>query len=102
MSSEGLAELSPREMSHDQLWAEVDRLRSLVGPSEDSYLELREQALTAGDAARHAEQMVGRLRGEIAVLEVELRRARQDQEWIRRIVFRLPVTVLRRLRIVPR
>lgn len=63
-----------------QLRAEIDRLRELVGPSEQSYVDLRHELLAVRDAARGAQATAGSLRGQIAELEVALSRARQDQE----------------------
>jgi hypothetical protein len=68
------------------LQAEVDRLRSLVGPSEQSYDDLRQDLLAARDVARGAEAEAGVLRGQLAELNVELARARQDQEYFQRMV----------------
>jgi predicted nucleic acid-binding Zn-ribbon protein len=69
-----------------QLRSEVERLRVLVGPTEASYDDLRQDLLAARDAARDAEAAAGRLRGEVAELNVALVRARQDQEHLHRIV----------------
>ena len=68
------------------LRTEVDRLRSLIGPSERSYVQLREDLLAASDVARGAEAAAGTLRGEVAALHVELVRARQDQDQFLRLV----------------
>lgn len=63
---------------------ELDRLRSLVGPSERSYAALRDDAERARDAAKEAIEAAGRLRGELAEMSVELARARQDQDTLQR------------------
>lgn len=68
------------------LRAEVERLRELVGPSEQTYQDLRRDLLAARDVAKGAEAAAGVLRGQIAELHVELARARQDQDHLQRIV----------------
>jgi len=65
---------------------ELERLRALVGPSEDSYAKLRQDVLGARDAARAAEAEAGRLRARILVLEADVARARRDFVWFRRFV----------------
>jgi predicted nucleic acid-binding Zn-ribbon protein len=70
----------------DELRAEVERLRALVGPSEASYDDLRQDLLAARDAAKGAEAAAGVLRGQVAELHVALARARQDQEQFQRMV----------------
>lgn len=67
--------------------AEIERLRDLVGPSEQSYEALRLELFAARDAVRGAEAEVGTLKGTIAELEVALVRARQDQDHFQRILF---------------
>jgi predicted nucleic acid-binding Zn-ribbon protein len=74
----------PSELS--ELRAEVERLRVLVGPTEASYDDLRQDLLAARDVAKGAEATAGALRGEVAELNVALARARQDQEHLHRIV----------------
>lgn len=69
------------------LRAEIDRLRELVGPSEQSYADLRHELLAARDAARGAEAAAGSLRGQMAELHVALNRAQQDQEHFQKTVF---------------
>lgn len=74
------------EESIDELRAEVERLRALVGPSELSYTELQQDVLAARDVAKGAEAAAGVLRGQVAELHVALARARQDQEHFQRMV----------------
>ena len=69
-----------------ELRAEVERLRVLVGPSEQSYDDLRRDVLAARDAARGAEAAAGVMRGQVAELHAELARARQDQDHFQRLV----------------
>lgn len=68
------------------LRAEVARLRRLVGPSELSYDELRQDLLAARDLAKGAEAAAGVLRGQVAELQVAVARARQDQDHFQRMV----------------
>lgn len=80
---------------------ELDRLRALVGPTESSYVELRDQLAAAQDAVRAAEAENGRLRGRITELELDLHRARQDQFHLQRLALspvRRVVHAARRLR----
>ena len=69
------------------LRAEIDRLRDLVGPSEQSYIDLRRELLAARDAVQGAEAELGVHRGRIVELEVGLERAQQDQEHFQQIVY---------------
>ncbi len=71
----------------DALRAEIDRLRDLVGPSEQSYADLHQDLLAARDVAKGAEAAEGSYRGRLIELEVALARARQDQDHFQRIVF---------------
>jgi hypothetical protein len=57
------------------LRAEVERLRRLVGPCEQSYSDLRADVIAARDAARSAEQAAGELRGELTESYAALDRA---------------------------
>ncbi|MFZ8997337.1 MAG: hypothetical protein ACO225_04350 [Ilumatobacteraceae bacterium] len=84
--------------AHDDLLRELERLRALVGPCEMSYTDLQQDVLAARDAARGAEAAAGVLRGQLAVLEVELARARQDQEHFQRAVLDQTRSLFRRLR----
>lgn len=62
--------------------SELDRLRSLVGPSEKAYAELRADVEEAQRVARTAVVDLGGLRGRIVELETQLARARQEQEFL--------------------
>jgi hypothetical protein len=62
------------------LRAEVEHLRGLVGPDDRAYAELAADVSAARAAVREAEAEAGRLRGTIAEMQVQLVRARQDQE----------------------
>ena len=70
----------------DDLRAEGERRRALVGPSESSSLDLQQDVLAARDATKGAEAAAGVLRGRVAELDVALARARQDQDHFQRIV----------------
>jgi hypothetical protein len=59
---------------------EVQRLRTLVGPSEQSYEALRRDRDESMLVARDAQAELGKLRGENLDLRVQVLRARQDQE----------------------
>ena len=65
----------------DEAADELERLRELVGPSEASYVALREDRDQAVQVAKHALAEAGDLRGHIVDLSVQLSRARQDQEY---------------------
>ncbi len=65
------------------LRAEVDRLRALLGPSEESYVKLRLDVLGARDAAIGAEAELGRLKAYCQALEAETVRMKRDHEWLR-------------------
>jgi hypothetical protein len=64
--------------------SELDRLRALLGPSERSYETLRADVDHAETLARDAQHELGRQRGEMAELRVQLARARQDQDTFQR------------------
>jgi len=66
-----------------ELRAEVDRLRALIGPSEDAYLKLQLDVLGARDAAIAAEAEVGVQRGRNQLIETELARSQRDFIWLR-------------------
>lgn len=72
--------------TRDELLAEVARLRELVGPCEQSYVDLQQDLLAARDVARGAEAAAGVLRGQNAELHAALGRARQDQDHFQRLV----------------
>ena len=61
------------------LKAEIERLRALVGPSEESYNKLRLDLWAARDLAQGCEAEAGQLRGRVRALEAELVRATQDK-----------------------
>jgi len=67
---------------------EVARLRVLVGPSEESYEKLRLDVLAARDLAFAAESELGRLRGSVVALTVDVARLRRDHIWFRHQVVR--------------
>ena len=67
-----------------EMIAELERLRTLVGPSEVAYEALRADCDHAVRAARAAELEAGDLRGRIAEISVQLARARQDQDTLLR------------------
>ena len=74
----------------EQLRAEVARLRELVGPNEQSYVQLKMDVWAARDAVIGAEAESGILRGRIKTLDAELVRALREQRWIRaEIIHRL-------------
>jgi predicted nucleic acid-binding Zn-ribbon protein len=76
------------------LRVEIDRLRSLLGPSEESYQKLCLDVLAARDAALGAEAALGNVEGYCRSLEAEVTRLQRDQEWLRHEV----IARLRRLR----
>jgi hypothetical protein len=63
------------DASADPLRAEVERLRRLVGPCEQSYDDLRADLVAARHAAKSAEQAAGELRGELTEAYAALDRA---------------------------
>lgn len=76
------------------LRAEVQHLRELVGPSEQSYIDLQLAVLGARDAAIGAEAELGNMRGSYQSLGAEVARARRDQEWLNDAI----MTPIRKLR----
>lgn len=75
-----------------RLRAEVERLRALVGPSEDSYEKLTRDAIGARQAAMEAELDAGRARARVVELENEVRRWQRDFVWFRdSVTRRLPL-----------
>ena len=84
--------------------AELERLRTLVGPSELDYATLRADVDAASSQAKAAELEAGKLRAHVEQLSTDLWRARQDQDLIvRRREMTLPAylryRVVRRWRI---
>lgn len=94
MPEESRDEQSDQERELDALRAEVERLRGLVGPSEESYEKLRLDVLAARDAAKGAEAALGNAEGYARSLEAEVVRLQRDHEWFRAEV----VARLRRLK----
>jgi len=94
--------VSAEPASVEELQAEVDRLRKLVGPSEDDYVKLRLDVLAARDAAMGAEMELGAAKGSILALEANVVRLRRDHRWLRRAVVRRLVRVRGLLRSSPR
>jgi hypothetical protein len=88
-----MSESSPLDTDAQQrellaLRAEVERLRALVGPTEESYGKLRLDVLGARDAAIAAEAELGRARARISALETDVARYRRDFVLLRRLVIR--------------
>ena len=69
----------PPDVETEALRAEVERLRTLLGPTEESYMKLRLDLWAARDLAQGAEAEAGQLRGRVRALEAELVRAMQDK-----------------------
>ena len=67
----------------EALRTEIERLRVLVGPNEDSYVKLQLDLLGARDAAIAAEAEVGVARGHSQLLMTELARSQRDFVWFR-------------------
>ena len=67
-----------------RLRAENDRLRALLGPSEEDYAKLRLDLLGAVDAARGAQAVLGEAEGRVKVLEAEVARLQRSHRWLRR------------------
>lgn len=82
-ASRGISAVDPIADELQELRAEVERLRELVGPSEDSYEKLRLDVLGARDAARAAEIQAGTLRARVMQLEVMITGYERDFEWFR-------------------
>ena len=85
------AQDSPRIRSYEDevvaLRAEVERLRALVGPSEEAYGKLRLDLWAARDLAQGSEAEVGQLRGRVRALEAEVIRATQDKRNFHRLIY---------------
>ena len=83
-----------------QLRAEVARLRELIGPNEQSYVQLRMDVWSARDAVIGAEAEMGLLRGQVQSLHAEVARAMKEQQWVKdEVLLRIKSwrTYLRRL-----
>lgn len=78
----------PSAAELDELRAEVERLRALVGPSEESYTKLRLDLLGARDAAIAAEAETGRLRAREVELLVQIHGYERDFDWFRTQIVR--------------
>ena len=78
------------------LRAEIERLRALVGPNEDSYVKLHLDVLGARDAAIAAEAEVGVARGYSQLLMTELARSQRDFLWLREQVINRAKALRRR------
>ena len=81
--------LEPDVMASDdveRLRAEIARLRSLLGPSEEAYEKLRLDVLGARDAAIAAETELGRTRAMVGQLQTDVARYRRDFVLLRRVV----------------
>ena len=63
---------------------ELERLRSLVGPSEIAYRTMRDDLDAAAERTKQLELAAGTLRGRLAEMSVQLARARQDQDRMQR------------------
>ncbi len=85
------------ELDDADVRLELERLRELVGPCEQSYVDLRQDLLAARDVAKGSEASAGALRGQVAQLHVELARARQDQDHFQRMVSNRAQSVLGRV-----
>jgi hypothetical protein len=71
------------DSDQESMHAELERLRAMVGPSEESYIELRLDVLAARDAVIGAEAEVGAQRAYVLALEAEVTRLQRDFEWLR-------------------
>ena len=80
--------LSAADSQTAALQSEIDRLRRLVGPTEESYEKLRLDVLGARDVALSAEAELGRLRGEVIRLTTHAARLERDHVWFREQVLR--------------
>lgn len=97
MSSDGRRSDAVDDVT-DDVTAELERLRALVGPNEQSYDDLRAELARASDAVKEAEAEAGRLRGTITAMQLELHRARQDQFHLQRVALRPVSALVARLR----
>ena len=88
------------ETELEQLRAEVARLRDVIGPNEQSYVQLRIDVWSARDAVIGAEAEMGLLKGQVRSLQAEVARAVKEQQWFKdEILLRIKSwrTYLRRL-----
>jgi hypothetical protein len=69
--------------------SEVARLRSLVGPEEESYLDLRRQRDDAETRARELEAELGALRGKVKRLDQMMWRRTARRQRMMRVVRRI-------------
>jgi hypothetical protein len=92
----------PEGATLESLWTEVQRLRDLLGPSEDDYIQLRLDVLGARDAAMGAEMQLGQARALIISLGAEVDRARRDHLWLRRALVRRLIEFKGLVRSVPK
>jgi chromosome segregation ATPase len=88
--------MSDQELS--ELRDEVQRLRALLGPSEQEYAQLRLDLLGAVDAARGAEAALGESQGRCQALEAEIARLQRSHRWLRRELSARIRGALRKLR----
>ena len=77
----------PLDGEVEALRAEIERLRALLGPTEESYMKLRLDLWAARDLAQGAEAEAGQLRGRVRALEAELVRAMQDKRNFHRLFY---------------
>jgi len=68
----------------DTISNELQRLRALLGPSEQDYRQLRLDLLGAIDAARGAQAALGEAEGRVVMLEAEVARLQRSHRWLRR------------------
>ena len=78
----------PEGETVESLWAEVQRLRELVGPSEESYVKLHLDVLGARDAAMGAEMELGQVRAQVLAMGSEVARLQRDHVWLRQGLMR--------------
>lgn len=71
----------------EQLRAEVDRLRALVGPNEQSYIQLKTEIWSARDAVMGAEAENGLLRGQIKSMHGAVAPTLMMHQWLKDEIF---------------
>lgn len=79
MSADASADASADTQAGAAEASEIDRLRRLVGPNEQSYADLRDEVRAAELAVRDAEAALGEVRAQLTEARIALRRAQQDQ-----------------------